>query len=953
MIGLPARRASGLRLARIMEQLTGDDARQQFLRRRAKLVRAGVVLRLIEQARELLRVEPRTAIGVADAAACIAQALGDGRLRALSLRAKANALSVAGRNAAAVDVHAEAIAGFEAAGDEQELARTLSAAIQPMILLGQYGAALDAAERAGAIFGRYGDELRVARLDINVGNLLHRQDRFVEAMNRYRSAHTRLQALGDPDGVLTALHNQAVTLTSLNDFHGALDAYQAARELATARNLAQAVSQADYNIAWLYYLRGEYSRAIELLHAAADASRQNGDGYHAALALLDLSEIYLELNLSADAREMGVQAEERFTELGSGYEAAKAAANIAIAHAQDGKAVLALELFADARRRLAEENNQAWPALIDVYCGFVLFAEGRLFEARREGLAALASFEASGLTTKAAQCHLLLARIALRLEDAAAAQRSCELALASIGAVETPALAFQVHLLFGHARLRAGDAAAARTSYEAARRALDALGSRSHGQDLKLAVPGERISVYEHLVKLTLAGDQRPGAIDEAFTCIEQAKARTLFDLMFQPVHPLGIEDGSESKLARSVRNLREELNWYYHRAEQEHLRPGEASANRLSQFRREIGSREEELARAMRQLGPEDRQHAALYEPAVRSADAIRGALPRDAVLLEYFQVGDSLVMALLDEHDLQVGPVANMPAVTRDVRTFQASLTRSVRADASRSFDAPHLAATQTRLRSLFDALLAPVWARVQGRPLVIVPHGVLHYVPFHALFDGQHYVADQCTVSYAPSASIYAQCNEAPAAAGPALVLGVSRDDAPFIEQEARAVASALPGARLFVGPAATEQVLRTHGRGSGVIHLASNGEVRADNPMFSAIGFGDTDLKVYDVYRLRLDAGVVTLSGCAPAANEEGTGDELLAMARGFLCAGAATVVLGLWNVEGGPSSALLPAFYRSIVEGASPASALQAAMSMVRAEFPHPHHGAPFVTIGRS
>jgi len=42
-----------------------------------------------------------------------------------------------------------------------------------------------------------------------------------------------------------------------------------------------------YNIAWLYYLRGEYSRAIELLHTAAGTARRTGDGYHAALSLLD------------------------------------------------------------------------------------------------------------------------------------------------------------------------------------------------------------------------------------------------------------------------------------------------------------------------------------------------------------------------------------------------------------------------------------------------------------------------------------------------------------------------------------------------------------------------------------------------------------------------------------------------------------------------------------------
>jgi len=110
-----------------------------------------------------------------------------------------------------------------------------------------------------------------------IGNLLHRQDRFADAMTCYERAHQALLPLGDADGLLSVIHNKAVTLTSLNDFHAARAAYEEARQLAAARGLDQAVGQADYNIAWLYYLRGEYSRAIELLHAAAALASR----YHA------------------------------------------------------------------------------------------------------------------------------------------------------------------------------------------------------------------------------------------------------------------------------------------------------------------------------------------------------------------------------------------------------------------------------------------------------------------------------------------------------------------------------------------------------------------------------------------------------------------------------------------------------------------------------------------------
>ena len=951
---LTARRArSGVRLAGVVDALA-EHRREAFFGRWARLVSGPVAQRLVERSREQLRIDPRCALALGRTAAAIAERLRDPHLHGRSLRAMANALSVAGDNLAAVGLHEQAIAVFDGTVDEQEIARTLSALVQPLILVGQYDRALAAAERARELFARGGDDVRLARLDNNVGNVLHRQDRFADALECYERAHARLLALGDGDGVLTALHNQAVTLTALMDFHRALAAYQAARQLAVDRGLPQAVSQADYNIAWLYYLRGEYSRAIEMLHASAEASRRNGDGYHAALSLLDLSEIYLELNLSADARDMAEQANAQFSSLGVGYEAAKALANSAIAYGQEGKAFRAIELFAQARERLVEEKNQVWPSLIDLYQAVLLFDEGRLFEARRLSLGALDCFEASSLAGKAALCHLLLARIALRLDEVPEAHRRCQLALATIAHGETPILIYHARLLLGHALSRLGDPAAAYDAYQTARDALEALRSRLRGEELKIAFVSNKVEVYERLIDLSLQRDAGPAGAEEAFGYIEQAKSRTLFDLMFQPVHALAHDEGSESALARSVRDLREELNWYYHLVEQEQLRPGEASAERLTRFQREIGAREKEMARAIRELAISESQQLELYQPGVRSIEDIRAALPHNGVLLEYFQVGDRVLLTCLDRHGLEVVPICIMSSVANEVRMLQFHFSKfRLGPDYVRNFGGSLLGATRAHLHRLFAELLAPVWSRVRGRHLVIVPHGVLHYVPFHALFDGTQYVTDVCPVSYAPSASVFARCDERRTrGAGAALVMGVPDAQAPFIEQEARAVAGALPDAHLFLGPEATEDVLRRRARESAIVHIASHGYFRADNPMFSGIRLGDTYLNVYDLYRLRLDADLVTLSGCATGANVSAAGDELLGITRGLFCAGATTLLLSLWNVHDQSTAAFMKTLYDRMTGGAAPLDALRSTMADVRAEYPHPYYWAPFILTGK-
>src|SRR5260370_7463882 len=91
--------------------------------------------------------------------------------------------------------------------------------------------------------------------------------------------------------------------------------------------------QADYNIAYLYYFRGEYSRAIEMLLATRRACETTGDAYRFALCHLDLSDIYLELNLSEAAREMAHEGFFCFAKLQIRYEPPNTLANQPTPHA--------------------------------------------------------------------------------------------------------------------------------------------------------------------------------------------------------------------------------------------------------------------------------------------------------------------------------------------------------------------------------------------------------------------------------------------------------------------------------------------------------------------------------------------------------------------------------------------------------------------------------------------
>ena len=119
------------------------------------------------------------------------------------------------------------------------------------------------------------------------------------------------------------------------------------------------------------------------------------------------------------------------------------------------------------------------------------------------------------------------------------------------------------------------------------------------------------------------------------------------------------------------------------------------------------------------------------------------------------------------------------------------------------------------------------------------------------------------------------------------------------------------------------------------------------------MFSGIRLGDTDLNVYDLYRMRMRADLVTLSGCATGANVAAAGDELLGITRGLFCAGARTLLLSLWNVHDQSTGSVMTDLYQAVASGTPVVTALRDTMLHIRKEYPHPYHWAPFVVTGKS
>jgi CHAT domain-containing protein len=840
-------------------------ARAAFLRRHQQLWDAAVVERIYARVVRLARTDLDRADGLARAAHWIAGKLGDEACRAQSLRAIGHVHHARGEYAAALEYQQAARAAYRGLGRDVDVARTLNGALQSLICLGRYDEALAWAGEARAIFERHGNQLGLARLDSNEGNILYRQDRFAEALVLYERAHAQLSRVGEPQDVAATLINMAVVQISLNGFDNAVRAYHQARAFCQQHDMPLFTLRADYNIAGLYYLRGEYTRALEMYRAARAESDRLGDPYHGALCDLDRSEILLELNLGGDAAALAEQARQQFEALGMNYETAKAITILALTTSRDVPR-RSHALYTSARRLFARERNQVWLGLLDYYEALALFRDGR--DARATTLAEQArrQFEQTSLPGKAALCDLLLSRLALQAGKVAPAAQACGAAFEKLAGVETPMLSYQAHRVLGLLREAQGEPAQAFAAFQQAAGSLEQLRNHLQSESLRVAFLEDKVDVYERLVTTCLTSGPAEGALETAFGYIEKAKSRSLADVI--ALRGTNLAPRAAGPASDEVRRLRQELIWYSRQVEQEELKPERPSAARVESLRRRAGAIEKQLATALNAIARSDEEFSVLQSGTTFGVDEIRASLASDAVLLEYYQAMGRLYVCVLTHDRLEIVPLGAAADVRSRLQLLQFQLARFRRdPDADAALAASARGPTEAHLRAMHDMLIAPIRDRLKASHLVIVPHDVLHAVPFHALFDGARFLIDDFTISYSPSASVHRLCWAKPAAPqGGALVMGVPDARAPFIADEVTAVAGILPDSQVFLGDAATSDALQRHGARSRFVHIATHGVFRKDNAMFSSIRMGDGPLSVYDLYQLRLSAELVTLSGC---------------------------------------------------------------------------------------
>jgi hypothetical protein len=615
-------------------------------------------------------------------------------------------------------------------------------------------------------------------------------------------------------------------------------------------------------------------------------------------------EVLLQARLLSEAKQVAEQAEAFFTRSGSAHYLA----DVRLARAElallDLDTATARSLADQAGRAFARQGRRGWSERARFIRLEAAWLDGRatpglLAQARRTA----GSLAEAGWVVAAWEARLIAAQLAIALGRSETARAELDQARAARrrGPVEVRNLAWYAEALH---KLAGGDRRGAeralRTGVDILTRYRAALGAtelRAHssGHAADLAGLGLRLAIE----------DQHPV---RALAWAERWRAGSLW---LRPTRP-----PDDRALATSLAELRHVV----HRLDRAAL-AGEETTRLL---RRQMALESAVQTRA-RQV-----THAPVASPA---AEAI------DPAVLHHHLAGRALVEVIVSEGVLhavvvadgkvslhQLGPGREVQAEVDGVRFALRRLAMNRGSPASLEAAA---GAADHAARVLDRLLLWPLSARIQDRPLVIVPTGALHALPWPMLPS-----CSDRPITVAPSTALWYRAEAGDGGPPAGRVVLVAGPGLPGAADEIETLhRQCYPRSLTLTGGAATASAVARALDGAGLAHVAAHGAFRADNPLLSSIRMADGPLTVYDLEALRKGPRRIVLSACDSGLAGIHPGDELMGLTAGLFSLGTQTMVATVVPVSDAAARPLMVDFHRHLKSGRGPAESL----ALVRAE----------------
>jgi len=473
---------------------------------------------------------------------------------------------------------------------------------------------------------------------------------------------------------------------------------------------------------------------------------------------------------------------------------------------------------------------------------------------------------------------------------------------------------------------------------------------------------------YYELLENLLAQLERmhPGEYrKEALEASEWARARSLLDLLAEGK----IRQGIPPELQRRDVDLRSRLSWLQ----------GQLDKHPSAQLAREVEQVQGEMTRLQRDIQKGYERYASVRYPKPLRAEQIQDLVGDRSTLLHYFVGEEASYLFVVDRQGVEIHALPSSSELAEQV----ARVRRAIEGRGPRYLRAYQQAATE-----LYAVLLGPAATALQGKSrLLIAPDGPLDLLPFEALLtSGQGssyadlpYLLRRFAISYIPSASVLADLrkNRPAASSGKRFLAfadpsyggsvggtergpghpngGESLAQLPDSGLEVKKIAALYPAGEsiLYLGPEATKKNLEQspYLATTPRIHLALHGIVDPVRPELSGLELADGRLQVFDIFNLKLNTDLLTLSACQTALGQQVRGEGMIGLTRAFLYAGARSLVVSLWSVADHSTADLMYNMYRNL--GSGKVEALRKAkLDMISArQYAEPYYWAPFILSG--
>jgi tetratricopeptide (TPR) repeat protein len=856
-------------------------------------------------------------------ALAIEKEIGDLRGEGESLANVADVYSVKGQYERALEYYEMAVDIQKKTGNIPGQGSTLGNIGVVYGNLGQYEKALQYYQKALSIHKKMGDLKGEAGGIGNIGVVYWNLGQYEKALENHQKALTIHRKIGDVKGAAGSIHNIGLVYENMGKYKKSLDYYK--KSLAVHKKIGDIRGQgSDFSsIATVYSIIGQNEKALENYQKALTIHRKIGDVKGAAGSIHNIGLVYKNMGKDEKTLEYYKRALAVCRDIG----------------ALDGEGDILLNMGSFYLNK-GDDNR----ALQHFKEALAIHKEIGDIKSQGGGLSNIAIvYSAKGQNSAALKCYMQALSIFKEIGEV----RGEWTVLNNIGRTmlsEGRPLQAQIHL------------ESAAIVWESIRGQLESEMDRTGFQSTLS-------SVYGTLATAHLAQGNHPGA----FEAVERGRAKSFLDL-------LGTR-AAGSRRSKKKTDYIAKMEWQLAGLRERNLElsttpVGKKTRSARKALNQQISALDKQRLELVDQLRRTDPELGSIIVVDPPSLKEIQSLLPSDTALVEYFHPGKHTVSGK-KQNKLWIFAVHDKGLHFKAVDVSKADLEKALEEYAKLAADGSSnpkaVASAGAKLHKWLIEPVEPISQLINANTLVIVPWGPMFKIPFAALASkGSKPLGTNKNVVMAPSAGVYRYLVKK-RSSGRNNILSIGNPKTamaplPGAEKEAREIAGLFDKSAIYTRSKATEGLIKKDYAKLGrpnVVHLACHGIFNERAPQLSYLALtpdqkNDGKLEMHELFDLDWrGVSLVTMSACSSGKGKLGAGDDLVGLTRGFMFAGAPSILCSLWDVDDEATRTLMVSFYKNYLSGMSKPEALRKAqMAMMNnKKWSHPYYWSAFVLFG--